>query len=206
MTRKTLEERFWEKVDRSGGTEACWLWTAGAFSHGYGSFRRDARAQYAHRVAYELTNGPIPEDLCVLHRCDTPPCVNPSHLFLGTPADNAADRNAKGRQARGAKHSSALRATSGAPKTAPNASKYRGVCWREDRQKWQSLVRVDGRKLHLGLYADEASAAAAYLRAVELISAGETDRDILRSSARFAASVAFMRRVVDALTGNRRPK
>ena len=58
----------------------------------------DGSKRRAHRVAYELMVGPIPDDLCVLHRCDNPPCVNPGHLWLGTQLDNIADRDAKGRQ------------------------------------------------------------------------------------------------------------
>ena len=97
MARLTIQERFWSKVDRSG---ECWLWTA-AKVQGYGSF--DGRR--AHRVAWELAYGPIPKGVgyhgtCVLHRCDTPACVNPAHLRLGTQADNMADRDAKGRQRR----------------------------------------------------------------------------------------------------------
>lgn len=90
------EDRFWMKVNK---TDGCWLWTAATFAYGYGIFRVDGRNQYAHRVAWELTNGPIPDGLSCLHRCDVPGCVNPDHLFLGTQGDNARDRNAKGRAA-----------------------------------------------------------------------------------------------------------
>lgn len=94
--------RFWEKVQK---TETCWLWkgavnwTAG----GYGKIptsRKAGRRRFlsAHRVAWELQVGEIPHGFCVLHRCDTPLCVNPDHLFLGTQTDNVMDMLKKGRQ------------------------------------------------------------------------------------------------------------
>lgn len=97
-----LEERFFAKVDRSGGPEACWRWTGG-LSGGYGSLRIGKRGNArAHRLSYALANGgPIPDGLSVLHKCDNPICVRPDHLFLGTQATNMADRGAKGRQAKG---------------------------------------------------------------------------------------------------------
>ena len=97
-------KRFWSKVDKGGPTlredlGPCWLWTAQLFLSGYGRFTLAGKRERAHRVAWMLTNGAIPEGLWVLHRCDNPRCVNSErHLFLGTPADNAHDRDAKGRQ------------------------------------------------------------------------------------------------------------
>lgn len=79
----------------------CWLWYGSLRSDGYGQFRAGNKLRKAHRVAYEAYRGPIPDGLHVLHRCDVRACVSPFHLFLGTNADNMADRNAKGRQAKG---------------------------------------------------------------------------------------------------------
>lgn len=98
-----LRARFWSYVDRRGPGE-CWNWIAGRFSDGmrYGQFRAGKRKVKAHRAAYELLVGPIPDGLRVLHRCDNPLCCNSlDHHFIGTDADNAADRAAKGRSARG---------------------------------------------------------------------------------------------------------
>lgn len=93
--------RFWAKV-RMVGAEACWLWTASKMDRqGHGQFtcRRDGvqRHLYAHRVAWELTNGAIPAGQVICHACDVPECCNPAHLFLGTQADNLNDARRKGR-------------------------------------------------------------------------------------------------------------
>ena len=97
-------KRFWDKVDKSG---KCWEWTACKFKSGHGGFRVNGKTVRAHRVAWELTNGPVPDGdgfhgTCVCHSCDNPSCVNPAHLFLGTQGDNMNDKTDKGRARGGA--------------------------------------------------------------------------------------------------------
>lgn len=83
------------------GPSECWPWK-GCVNHlGYGGLKVGGKMRRSHRLAWELTYGPIPHGegyhgMCVLHRCDNPPCVNPSHLWLGSQQDNIADRDAKG--------------------------------------------------------------------------------------------------------------
>jgi HNH endonuclease len=93
--------RFWSMVTPEPNT-GCWLWSGTVTEHGYGVLRGGqagrAHSIGAHRFAWTLTHGEIPSGREVLHRCDNPPCCNPSHLFLGTQADNVADMVAKGRQ------------------------------------------------------------------------------------------------------------
>lgn len=90
--------RFWSKVDK---TSNCWEWQAAKDVDGYGRFQLNGKTGLAHRIAYELDVGEIPEGMCVLHKCDNPKCVRPDHLFVGTHADNVRDREEKGRGGHG---------------------------------------------------------------------------------------------------------
>jgi hypothetical protein len=94
---RPIDERFWEKVDRSSGPNSCWPWTAAMGTTGYGNFRCPY-GHKAHRIAYFLANGPIPKGKWVLHTCDNRKCCNPAHLFLGTAKDNTQDMIKKGRR------------------------------------------------------------------------------------------------------------
>ena len=89
--------QFVAKIEVQEGDHGCWIWRGAVGSDGYGRVRRRGVTHSAHRFAWELFKGPIPEGLCVMHRCDRPLCVNPTHLIVGTKADNAQDMLRKGR-------------------------------------------------------------------------------------------------------------
>lgn len=105
---KNTPDDFWAKVDRNGPTPehrpelgACWVWTLSLHPFGYGRGHLIGMPRSAHRIAWVLTYGSIPDGLFVCHKCDNPSCCNPSHLFTDTQAGNMRDKVRKGRQASG---------------------------------------------------------------------------------------------------------
>lgn len=100
------EKRFWERVNKNGpqpdpvkypGLDQCWQWTAFATPDGYGMITVEGKPSYAHRLSYAMHVSAIPKGLHVRHKCDNPGCLNPSHLLVGTPAQNSNDARERGR-------------------------------------------------------------------------------------------------------------
>jgi hypothetical protein len=94
---QVTKERFWQRVDCSGGSQACWPWI-GTKRYGYGFLKILKKPVRVHRFSWQIHVGPIPDGLHVLHKCNNPACVNPSHLYVGTDQDNMNDKIRAGRQ------------------------------------------------------------------------------------------------------------
>ena len=102
---RPVSERLKARVKET--ENGCLEYQGARLSTGYGYIKKDGRMRLAHRVVWELENGPIPQDIFVLHKCDNPPCCNPDHLFLGDQTANLHDMTAKGRRAEGEQHGNA---------------------------------------------------------------------------------------------------
>ena len=126
--KKTVEERFWEKVDKTGD---CWLWTAACFHNGYGQFWHEGKVVRVHRLSYAWTNGEIPGGMYVDHRCHNRSCVRPEHLRLVTHAQNGQNR-------RGA--------------DSDSVTGIRGVSWNKHARKYRAHVELSGKQYHVGYY------------------------------------------------------
>lgn len=140
-------ERLVEKEPMSG----CWLWN-GCAAGRYGHFRIGERAHKAHRAAYLIYRGSIPDGLLVCHKCDNGYCVNPDHLFLGTDQDNATDKSVKGR---------------GAPSRQGLPF---GVA--KTKKRFNAQVRFHGRLYYFGCHATPEEASTAALRGRDMLRSG----------------------------------
>ena len=138
-----LEVRFWEKVEK---TDTCWNWTAAISTSGYGVIQDSGKVRYAHRMSYELANGPIATGLVIDHTCHSKACVNPGHLRAVSNKQNLENRDRANRQN---KHSG-----------------VRGVSWHKTSGKWIVFVGHNYRKVYGGYYdtIEEAAEAAKNLR------------------------------------------
>lgn len=149
----TTEERFWAKVNK---TASCWEWTAAQQGAGYGYIKAWGSMRLAHRVSYELANGPIPEGMVIDHICHNRACVNPGHLRLATRKQNNENQ---------------------AGLSSTNKSGIRGVSWCAGRNKWAVYVSQNDKTQYFGLYESIVEAEAVAIAARnELFTHNDLDR------------------------------
>lgn len=135
--------RFWSMVLIPGPND-CWLWQRGVWKGGYGSFRIADKKYQAHRIAWMLEYGLIPEGYYICHHCDNPSCVNPHHLFLGTQRDNVQDCISKGRYTAHDVNRNKTHCPQGHEYTPENVRLYKGMrfcrtCGRESSKEYYRL-------------------------------------------------------------------
>lgn len=152
---RTVEERFWEKVDQSGD---CWLWTAGTFRGDYGQFWTGSTKVSAHRFAYELMVGPIPEGMQLDHQHTCPKrCVNPAHLRPTTGKQNRENLSGP---------------------NSNSTSGFQGIYWDRRRNKWRARVGHRGGCVNVGLFSTiEEAGAAVIAKRLELFTHNDLDRN-----------------------------
>ena len=149
----SLTERMAMHTDRTG---ECWLWTASKSDYGYGQVRSGDKTMLAHRVAYELANGPIPHGMMIDHRCHTHPCVRPNHLRIASRKQNLENR---------------------AGAAVNSKSGVRGVRWDQQCGKWLSRVTHNRHIFRVGLFATiEEAEAAVIAKRNELFTHNDLDR------------------------------
>jgi len=156
--RRPLVERFWERVCKLPGEGACWEWTGFRNPGGYGTIGKGGDKSpklLAHRVSWEIANGPIPPGLYVLHHCDNPGCVRPSHLHLGTDADNQREMAQRRR---------GYRSKTGMPYGVRRAS--------TKTPRWFVQLRVRGKAIYFGTFKTIEAAAAVARRERERLYGG----------------------------------
>ncbi|SRX93590.1 hypothetical protein [Halomonas elongata DSM 2581] [Mycobacterium shimoidei] len=157
MTRQSIEERFWAKVDTSGGPTACWPWTAAKFDNGYGAFWLNRTNVRAHRFSWELATRQVLGDLLVDHRCHNKACVNPTHLRPVTNKQNGENRL-------GAEATS----VSGVRGVRPNPHRH---------GTWIAQVWHNGKPIRVGVFDSvEAAGIAARDKRIELFTHNDIDR------------------------------
>ena len=137
-----LRERFHALISYEPNS-GCWIWTGAQGNKGYGRFWLNGKLQQAHRVAWEIVNGPIPETMQLDHKCRNRACCNPEHLRLASNTENCINRL----------------------KRRNCTNPLKGVSWHKNTGKWQAQIQINGKETYLGVFENPEDAHAAYVEA-----------------------------------------